>query len=327
VSNDVLNPVLDFARRFEADHVRPWRQAAGTRIDLHCHSTFSDERIKWVPGILYHPVLTPGEVYDLAKSRGMDFVTITDHDSIDGCLHLLNERGPLDDFIIGEEVSVRFPDDGTIIHVNVFDHDEAQHRELQRVRHDLFDFVAYVRSIDKLFVLNHMTWTAQHRVLTPAQITTLLEHFPVFEGLNGTRSYAHNAYAWYATRGHDKVLVAGSDSHTTRVGTTYTRTEGATRAEVLANIRAGTATMHGGFGTPEKLADDVVQVIQAEVDRRVEEATHLWQRVVARGAQRLARRTYPLICRGYHKRQNALIRAFAQALPTLEPPTPPLMRV
>ena len=219
-----LNPLNTFMPRDAVNDAsgecRPWQRRDGVRIDLHCHSTFSDERIKWLPGFTYHPMLTPGEVYDLAKSRGMDFVTITDHDTIDGGLALLNERGDLDDFVIGEEVSIRFPEDGTVIHVNVYDHDEAQHRELQRLRENIYDCIAYLRQIDKLFSINHLTWTAQHRVLTPWQLEVMLDLFPVFEGLNGARSYAHNAFAWYATRGRDKVLVGGSDSHSNRVGTT-----------------------------------------------------------------------------------------------------------
>ncbi len=52
-----------------------WERRSGTRIDLHCHSTYSDETLKWLPGIVYHPVLTPQQVYATAKKRGMDFVT------------------------------------------------------------------------------------------------------------------------------------------------------------------------------------------------------------------------------------------------------------
>ena len=42
----------------------------------------------------------PEDVYLVAKARGMDLVTITDHDSIDGCLELLARRpGATDIFI------------------------------------------------------------------------------------------------------------------------------------------------------------------------------------------------------------------------------------
>jgi predicted metal-dependent phosphoesterase TrpH len=291
------------------------RPGAAVRIDLHCHSRFSNERIKFLPGMVYHPVLEPEQVYDVAKSRGMDFVTITDHDTIDGCKALLDRRGHLRDFIVGEEVTVAFPEDGTVVHVNVFDHDEAQHREIQRLRGSIYDICGYLRQIDKLFVLNHLTWTAQHRVLTTRQIETMLELFPVFEVLNGTRSYAHNAFAWYATRGRDKVLVAGSDSHTHRMGTTYTITEGESVPELICNIRAGNTAVAGAFGTPEKLRDDVWLVLSKNVERRLVDTHSRWERTVCRAVHRVGQAVYPLACLGYHTKQNTLIRGFARALP------------
>lgn len=312
----LLDPSLEFV---QADDVnsRPaqWRPRAATRIDLHCHSTYSDETIKYLAGIVYHPLLEPWEIYDLARRRGMDFVTITDHDTIDGCLALLDRLGPLPDFIIGEEVSVRFPEDGTVIHVNVYDIDEAGHRELRRARENLYEFVACVRELDKLYVLNHMTWTRQHRVLKTWQIEKMLENFDVFEGINGTRSYAHNAFAWCAVQGHGKTLVGGSDSHTHRVGTTYTLTTGNTAAEILGNIRAGVAEPKGAFGTPEKFREDVWLVISRNMERRLAEASNAWERMVCRSVRRLGRLTYPLACFGYHTRQNVLIRRFLQELP------------
>ncbi len=316
--NGLLTPIIEYARRLEGGQYRPWRRAAGKRFDLHCHSTFSDERIKWLPRIVYHPLLTPEQVYDQAKQRGMDFVTITDHDTIDGCLDLLNRRGPLSDFVIGEEVSARFPEDGTIVHINVFDHDEAQHRELQRLRSNIYELVAYLRTIDKLYVINHLTWTAQHRVLKPWQIETMLELFDVFEGLNGARSYAHNAFAWYVTRGR-KVLVAGSDSHTHRVGTTYTLTEGAAARDALANIRAGRAAMCGAFGTAEKFAEDVWLVMQGEIDRRLEATRTAWARTGYRVGQGVGRAVYRGVCVGYNFRQDWLMRGFVRGLPAMAP--------
>lgn len=293
------------------------RRLPGTRIDLHCHSTFSDERIKYLPGLAFHPVLTPSQVYRRAKSRCMDFVTITDHDTIDGCKALLDEMGDLRDFIVGEEVSAAFPEDGTIVHVNVFDHNEQQHRTIQSLRQNLYELAGYLRSIDKLFVLNHLTWTQQHRVLAPWQIEKMLELFDVFEGLNGTRSYAHNAFAWRATHGHNKVLVAGSDSHTHRMGTTYTLTQGRTRSEVIANIRAGNTVLCGAFGTPEKLSEDIWLVLHRSVERAIENERRAWKRFGARAVERFGRLICPLACLGYHKRQNSLIRGFNAALPAI----------
>ena len=312
--NELLQPVLEFQPAENGDP-RPWARRPGVRIDLHCHSTFSDEKIRWLPRLVYHPLLTPEQVYDLAKRRGMDFVTLTDHDTIDGCKKLLDRRGDLPDFIVGEEVSVTFPEDGTVVHVNVYDIDETQHAEIQRLRDNIHDLVDYLRRIDKLYVLNHLTWTSQHRALQRWQIEQTLELFDVFEVLNGTRSYAHNAFAWYAVRGHGKSLAAGSDSHTGRVGTTYTLARGATRAALLESIRAGQSAVCGAFGTPEKLREDVWLVLQKDIERRLEQTTSAWYRLTCRAARGVGKFVSPLVCFGYHTRQNVLIRDFARALP------------
>jgi len=301
------------------DPVRDWTGRFGSRFDTHCHTTFSDERLRWLPGIVYHPMLEPEESYDLAKSRGMDFVTITDHDTIDGCKALVDRRGELPDFIFGEEVSVAFPDDGTVVHVNVFDHDEAQHREIQRRRGSIYELVDYVKQIGKVYSFNHLTWTEQHRVLSPEQLEAILELFPVFEGINGTRSYAHNAFVWQAVRGRQKTLIGGSDSHTDRIGTTYTMIEGTTKQEVLAGILAGRAAPYGAFGTPEKLRDDVWRVLQATMERRMAEASGRWERFVCRALEQFGKRVHPLVLLGYHKQQDSLIRGFVRALPGYEP--------
>ena len=57
-----------------------------SRVDLHCHSTASEESRLGVQRAVGLPecATPPEEVYELAKRRGMDFVTITDHDTIDG---------------------------------------------------------------------------------------------------------------------------------------------------------------------------------------------------------------------------------------------------
>lgn len=285
------------------------------KIDMHCHSSFSIERLHFLPSLVWRPLLTPTELYDAAKARGMSYVTITDHDSIDGCKALLDERGELPDFIVGEEVTTRFPEDGTIIHVNVYDITEREHAEIQRLRENVYELVAHLRLMDKLFVLNHMTWTGQHRVLKAWQIVRMLELFDVFEGINGTRSYAHNAFTWHATGGRGKVLVGGSDSHTLRVGTTYTRTLGSSRQELLASVRAGYAVPCGGFGTPEKLREDVWLSVQRNVERRLAEATGAIERLKYRAMRGFVRVVHPLLCVGYHAHQDYIIRDCLRALP------------
>jgi hypothetical protein len=111
------------------------------------------------------------------------------------------------------------------------------------------------------------------------------------------------------------VLVAGSDSHTHRVGTTYTVSAGTTKAELLRSIRAGHAACCGAFGTPEKLREDVWVVLQKNVERRLAEESSRWKRAACHAVHRVGKTLYPLVCLGYHQHQTLLIRGFAEALP------------
>src|SRR5579875_532383 len=75
------------------------------KADLHCHSRYSGQ-VKHLRFLRARDCYSkPIDVYRRAKERGMDLVTITDHDSIDGCLELLNQFGDMPDFIMGEEVT------------------------------------------------------------------------------------------------------------------------------------------------------------------------------------------------------------------------------
>jgi hypothetical protein len=75
-----------------------------TRVDMHCHSTASQHSRLGVQRAVGLPecATPPREVYELAKRRGMDFLTITDHDTIAGVLlvnpardlHPVGERSP-----------------------------------------------------------------------------------------------------------------------------------------------------------------------------------------------------------------------------------------
>jgi predicted metal-dependent phosphoesterase TrpH len=313
--NDLLTPVLEYEPAERRNPQTCWSRVRAARIDLHCHSTFSLENVRLFSGLTIRPLLDPEEVYDLAKARGMDFVTITDHDTIDGCRALLDRRGPLADFLFGEELTVRFPEDGTVVHVNVYDIDEAEHAELQRLRANIYDVVDFLRRRNRLYVLNHMTWTKQHRPLKTWQIETMLELFSVFEALNGTRSYAHNAFVFQATRGRNKALVAGSDSHTRRVGTAYTVSAGRTTRELIASIRAGRARPCGAFGTHEQLREDVWLILHKNMERHIAEASGAGKRATCRAARLVGRVTHPLACLGYHAYQDLLIRKSLAAIP------------
>src|SRR4051794_3866001 len=88
---------------------------ATARVDLHVHSTASEQSKLGVQRALGLPecATPPEEVYALAKRRGMDFVTITDHDTIDGALQLAGRP----DVFISEELTAAFAGEPQRVHV------------------------------------------------------------------------------------------------------------------------------------------------------------------------------------------------------------------
>src|SRR2546422_4865031 len=88
------------------------------RVDLHCHSLASNRPTDALLRALKCPesYSEPEAVYGQAKARGMAFVTITDHDSIEGVKAIADRL----DVIVGEELSCRFPEDGCLMHVLVW---------------------------------------------------------------------------------------------------------------------------------------------------------------------------------------------------------------
>jgi len=84
------------------------------KADLHVHSEYSKIEGGALKRITHSESYTPPEeVYRIAKKRGMDFITITDHNSIQGALKISH----FDDVFISEEVTTKFPEDGCEIHL------------------------------------------------------------------------------------------------------------------------------------------------------------------------------------------------------------------
>src|SRR5436309_10973196 len=90
------------------------RQQPRTRVDMHCHSTASQHSRLGVQRAAGLPecATPPEEVYELAKRRGMDFVTITDHDTISGALHIADRP----DVFVSEELTANFRGEPQAVH-------------------------------------------------------------------------------------------------------------------------------------------------------------------------------------------------------------------
>lgn len=153
------------------------------KIDLHVHSKYSTRPSQWVLQKLgcQECYTEPLALYRTAKEKGMTAVTITDHNTINGCLEIAH----LPDAFISEEVTSYFPDDGCKVHVLVYRIDERQHLDIQKARNNIFELVDYLHREEITHSLAHPIWSVNNR-LTLAHFEQLLLLFKNFE-LNGGR--------------------------------------------------------------------------------------------------------------------------------------------
>lgn len=246
------------------------------KIDLHCHSKYSKRPTLWIMQKIGCPesFTEPVELYHLARARGMDAVTITDHNVIDGCLEILH----LPNTLMGCEYTTYFPEDRCKVHVLAYGFTEAQHAELSRLRENIYEFTAYMNQHGIVNVCAHPFFgpnellTADHveklcllyknweingdqspvmnravsqviAQLTPAQIARLAEKHGI----------APVPEAWR------KNISCGSDDHSSlHLADAYTEVPGATSlAEFWAGFARGKATIHHRPASPHGFARNV----------------------------------------------------------------------
>ena len=212
------------------------------RADLHVHTLHSTRsgnmRFLRSRDCYSRPI----DVYRRAKSRGMELVAITDHDSIDGALELAAGVDNPADVIIGEEVSCWYRN--IQVHLGVYGMTEALHRDIQPLRGNAFDVIACLRSAGVFFSLNHLLHF--YRWQTPLRdYLRLLEEVPALEARNGAMLPAHNLLIEAIVKrmnGTETTLsaIGGSDAHTLRrVGSTWTEAPGRNREEFLDSLKRG----------------------------------------------------------------------------------------
>ncbi len=160
-----------------------------TRMDAHCHSKASSKPVMAAVGIIGCPECysEPEAVYDQAMARGMDLVTITDHDTIAGAMTLV-ERG-FDRFIVGQEVSVRFPEDKCLLHVLVWGLTPELDEEIGKLalRDDVYAFAAWLRDRDLPHAFAHPLYIQNGR-LSRWHIERAALLFRGFETTNGAHA-------------------------------------------------------------------------------------------------------------------------------------------
>ena len=160
------------------------------KIDLHLHSKYSKRPSQWILQKIGCPesFSEPEELYRLAKKTGMSGMTLTDHNCIDGCLEIAH----LPNTFISEEVTTYFPEDRCKLHVLVYNINERIHREIQKVRENVFDLISYLTQEGIIHALAHPLYSVNDK-LTVEHFEKFVLMFRTFE-LNGARDELQNHF-------------------------------------------------------------------------------------------------------------------------------------
>ena len=227
------------------------------RCDLHVHTIHSGKCT--VPGlsrICLESYNEPRALYETLKQRGMNLVTVTDHDSIDAA----EELRKFPDFFLSEEVTVTLPS-GTEMHAGVYDITEHDHIELQRRRTDTESLLAYALE-NRLFVTVNHAYSSLTGRRAEQDFDVFARDFHGVEVANGHMLARANQLAVAFAARYGKPMTAGSDSHSLHgAGRTFTEIPGVRNAsEFVTALRRGQGVPHGESGNCWKLTQAISSI-------------------------------------------------------------------
>ncbi len=251
------------------------------KADLHVHSKHSDRPTEWFLRRIGAPesFTEPAEIYRICRQKGMDYVTISDHNCIDGALEIAHLPGTF----ISAELTTYFPEDGCKIHCLVQDITEHQFAELQDIRQNIYDFRKYLANESILHVIAHPLFRVND-VLTVDHVEKLLLLFDRFEAINGSRhprageltmalfSQLTEDHIWAMSDRHGiqphgknswiKRFTGGSDDHSgVYAASAFTATPPANSVpEFLEHLRQGRHEPGGVPGTSLRLAHSLYHI-------------------------------------------------------------------
>jgi len=249
-----------------------------SRADLHVHSRYSNKPSIWAMRKINCPesYTQPEHIYRTARAKGMDFVTITDHNAIHGALEIAHLPGAF----ISVELTSYFPENGGKVHVVALDITETVYRDLMELRKNIYELVVYLRSRGIVHYLAHPLYDMDDR-LTADTVELLLLLFDVIEVRNGSRAYRFNGLMQNIVRSLDperyerlrhahgerpewsprwqKSMVGGSDDHSGFfIARSHTITPAAASPrEFLARVMRGDSQAAGEDGDALTLAHTI----------------------------------------------------------------------
>ena len=260
--------------------------------DLHIHSRFSSRSEEWLFRRFDFPdsYTDPRVLHAGLLERGMDFVTITDHDTIEGCLEIAD----LPQTFISEQVTTYFPQDPCKIHILCWGITEAQHTDIVVLRDNIFELQQYLAQQQITHAVAHPLYSINGKLDTP-HIERLILLFKHFEGINGLRDALLSDLALALLAGltpakidtltekhgfvptHSepwkKILVGGSDDHGGQfMASAFTETPQVRSAvEFLEQVREGRCDARGKGGTPLALSHGFYNTVSCFIQDRFHE--------------------------------------------------------
>ena len=252
------------------------------KADLHVHSKYSNRPSEWFLQKLgaAESYTEPETIYREAKARGMDFVTITDHNSIKGALEI-KAAHPRDTFVSVESTAY-FPEDGGKVHILIYDITEAQFAEIQILRKNIYKLRDFIKENNLAYSVAHATYSVDG-TLKESHIEKLVLIFDNFEIINGGRNENSNS-SWrdflmslneqdikrlkekhnidtFGNVSWIKGFTGGSDDHAgIYFGKTYTATEAVTIEDYIENLRRGRVSAFGRSNDYRGLAFTIYKV-------------------------------------------------------------------
>ena len=231
------------------------------QADLHVHSKYSNHPSEWFLQRLgaSESYTEPETIYKMARKRGMDFVTVTDHNRIKASLELVKKH-PKHCFT-GVEATAYFPEDNCKVHILIYGLDREQFGKIQKKRLNIYKLRDYLQQEDLACVVAHATYSVNGK-LTLDHLEKLILLFNNFEGRNGSRSILNNdvlSQVLLELTAEDiarlqqkhgiepwgpspwrKALSGGSDDHAGFfIAKTSTEAEAATPQEFIEQIKQG----------------------------------------------------------------------------------------